>query len=231
MENHMTIDKTKLPFADSDINNESSEITEAQPDNDTLSPENSSATEVISSLKNHFLIAMPSLTDPYFKHSVVYLCEHDEQGAMGFIINYPVKLTLQELLENAESIDHKPSPPLVEPVFLGGPLDMDRGFVLHSPTEDTSQSTMLNEQLMMSNSNAILSSLGTNNAPEQFIVALGYSSWDSGQLEQEINQNQWLTIHYENDIIFNTPVDQRWNKSLQHLGVDPSQLSSDVGHA
>jgi len=224
----MTIDKTKLPFADSDI---STEVTEPQSDSEAPHSEVPSKTEVIGSLKNHFLIAMPSLTDPYFKHSVVYLCEHDDQGAMGFIINYPVKLTLQELLENAESIDHEPNPPLIDPVFLGGPLDMDRGFVLHSPTTDISKSTMLNEQLMMSNSNSILSSLGTENAPEQYMVALGYSSWDSGQLEQEIQQNQWLTIHCENDIIFNTPVEQRWNKSLQRLGVDPSQLSSDVGHA
>lgn len=224
----MTIDKTKLPFADSDI---SAEVTEPQSDNQALHSESPSKTEVIGSLKNHFLIAMPSLTDPYFKHSVVYLCEHDEQGAMGFIINYPVKLTLQELLENAESIDYEPNPPLIDPVYLGGPLDMDRGFVLHSPTADISKSTMLNEQLMMSNSNSILSSLGTKNAPEQYMVALGYSSWDSGQLEQEIQQNQWLTIHCENEIIFNTPVEQRWNKSLQRLGVDPSQLSSDVGHA
>lgn len=228
MENQMTIDKTKNPFADSDISDERSvPLSTVQ----EKASENNTQAEIVSSLKNHFLIAMPSLTDPYFKQSVVYLCEHDDQGAMGFIINYPVKLTLQELLENAESIEHEPSPPLIDPVFLGGPLDMDRGFVLHSPTADISQSTMLNEQLMMSNSNKILSSLGTDNAPEHYMVALGYSSWDSGQLEKEINQNQWLIIHCENDIIFNTPVEQRWNTSLQRLGVDPSQLSSDVGHA
>jgi putative transcriptional regulator len=188
-------------------------------------------TEVVSSLKNHLLIAMPCLTDPYFKHSVVYLCEHDEQGAMGFIINYPVKLTLQELLKNVESISYQPDPPLLEPVFLGGPLAMERGFVLHSPTRDNSQSTRLNEQLMMSSSNTVLATLGTDKAPEKYMVALGYASWDSGQLEQEIKENHWLTVESENDIIYNIPAEKRWSESLHRLGISPEQLSSNSGHA
>ena len=190
-----------------------------------------SKTEVLSTLKNHLLIAMPSLTDPYFKHSVVYLCEHDEKGAMGFIINFPVKLTLQELLKNVQTISYQPDPPLLDPVFLGGPLALERGFVLHSPVADNSQSTQLNEQLMMSNSNAILSTLGTEKAPEKYMVTLGYASWDSGQLEQEMNDNQWLTIESENDIIFNTPIEKRWIESLHRLGITPEQLSTSCGHA
>jgi len=221
----MTMNKTKTPFADSDM--DSTGTHNAEEDKIESSPK----TEVISSLKNHLLIAMPSLDDPYFKQSVVYLCEHDEQGAMGFIVNYPVKLTIQELLKNAESITHEPNPPLTEVVFLGGPLEMDRGFVLHSPTINDSQSTQLNEQLMMSNSNQILSTLGTNDEPDKYMVTLGYASWDKGQLEEEMNLNQWLTIECENDIIFNTPIEQRWSSSLQRLGVEPSQLSSDIGHA
>ncbi len=110
---------------------------------------------------------------------------------MGFIINFPVKLTLQELLKHVETISYQPDPPLLEPVFLGGPLALERGFVLHSPVADNSQSTQLNEQLMMSNSNTILSTLGTEQAPEKYMVTLGYASWDSGQLEQEIKDNQW----------------------------------------
>ena len=196
-----------------------------------LEIEVSEGTEVLSTLKNHFLIAMPALVDPYFKHSVVYLCEHDEKGAMGFIINFPVKLTLQELLQNVEIISHQPDPPLLDHVFLGGPLELERGFVLHSPLADNSQSTQLNEQLMMSNSNAILATLGTENAPEKYIVTLGYASWDSGQLEEEIKNNQWLTIKSENDIIFNTPTDQRWKESLHRLGINPEQLTSSAGHA
>ena len=174
---------------------------------------------------------MPCLTDPYFKHSVVYICEHDEKGAMGFIINFPVRLTLQDLLKNVETISHQPEPPLLEPVFLGGPLELERGFVLHSPLADNSQSTKLNEQLMMSNSNAILSTLGTEKAPEKYMVTLGYASWDSGQLEQEIKDNHWLTIKSENDIIFNIPAELRWKESLHRLGINPEQLSSVSGHA
>lgn len=192
---------------------------------------NSDKTEVLQTLKNHFLIAMPTLTDPYFKKSVVYLCEHDEEGAMGFIINFPVKLTLQELLNNVETIKHQPSPALTGPVFLGGPLELERGFVLHSPLDDNSQSTELNQQLMMSNSNAVLSTLGTDSEPEKYLVTLGYSSWSSGQLEQEMNDNHWLTIESENDIIFNTPAEKRWSASLQRLGITPEQLTTTTGHA
>lgn len=192
---------------------------------------NSETTEVINTLKNHFLIAMPTLTDPYFQKSVVYLCEHDAQGAMGFIINFPVKLTIQELLSNVETIKHQPDPPLTNPVFLGGPLELERGFVLHSPLSDNSQSTKLNNQLMMSNSNLVLSTLGTDNEPEKYMVTLGYASWDSGQLEQEMNDNHWLTIKSENDIIFNTPIEKRWSASLQRLGISPEQLTTTSGHA
>jgi len=191
----------------------------------------SDKTEVLNTLKNHFLIAMPALTDPYFKKSVVYLCEHDSEGAMGFIINFPVKLTLQELLSNVETIKHQPEPPLTGPVFLGGPLELERGFVLHSPLDDNSQSTELNNQLMMSNSNAVLSTLGTDNEPDKYMVTLGYASWSSGQLEQEMNDNHWLTIESENDIIFNTPAENRWSASLQRLGITPEQLTTTTGHA
>lgn len=186
---------------------------------------------VLSTLKDHFLIAMPSLTDPYFKHSVIYICEHDQQGAMGFIINFPVKLTLQELLYNIDSVNHHPDPPLLHPVFLGGPLELKRGFILHSPVANNSQSTKLNEQLMMSNSSAILETLGTENEPEKYMVTLGYASWRSGQLEEEMNANHWLTMESQNDIIFSTPTDQRWIEALQRLGISPEQLSSAIGHA
>jgi len=191
---------------------------------------NSDKTEVLSTLKDHFLIAMPTLTDPYFKKSVVYLCEHDEDGAMGFIINFPVKLTLQELLNNVETINHQPEPPLTNTVYLGGPLELERGFVLHSPLNDNSQSTELNKQLMMSNSNSVLSTLGTDEEPDKYMVTLGYASWSSGQLEQEMNDNHWLTIESENDIIFNTPAEKRWSASLQCLGITPEQLTTSIGH-
>jgi len=224
----MTINKSNATLSDSSIGSTTSiNIANKQQNN----ADDNLRDTILDSLKNHFLIAMPSLTDPYFKQSVVYLCEHDEQGAMGFIINYPIKLTIQALLKNAESVDHEPNPPLTEPVFLGGPLGMDRGFVLHTPTEDDSQSAELNEHLRMSNSNHILSTLGTAQAPEQYMVTLGYSSWDAGQLEEELKRNDWLTIASNNDIIFNTPIEKRWSVALKTLGVDPSQLTTAIGHA
>ncbi|AGH80705.1 hypothetical protein PCNPT3_03815 [Psychromonas sp. CNPT3] len=191
----------------------------------------SQKTTILSTLKDHFLIAMPTLTDPYFKQSVVYLCEHDAQGAMGFIINFPVKLSIQDLLKNVDTIKHQPQPPLTQSVYLGGPLELERGFVLHSPIADSSQSTQLNDDLLMSNSNAVLSILGTDRAPDNYMVTLGYSSWSSGQLEQEMQDNHWLTIKSENDIIFDIPVELRWTESLRRLGISPEQLSSTTGHA
>jgi len=210
-----------------DIKNNSSDAEDQQ----SSAYSETDKTEMLGSLKNHFLIAMPTLTDPYFKKSVVYLCEHDAEGAMGFIINFPVKLTVQELLNNVDTIEHQPEPPITGPVFLGGPLELERGFVLHSPLSDNSQSTKLNSKLLMSNSNLVLSTLGTDHEPEKYMVTLGYASWESGQLEQEMNNNNWLTIESENDIIFNTPVEKRWSASLQRLGISPEQLTTTSGHA
>jgi len=154
-----------------------------------------------------------------------------KKGQWVLLLTFPVKLTLQELLKNVDSINHHPEPPLLNPVFLGGPLELERGFVLHSPVADNSQSTKLNDQLMISNSNAILSTLGTKNEPDKYIVTLGYASWDSGQLEKEMHDNHWLTMESQNDIIFSTPVEQRWIESLQRLGITPEQLSTEIGHA
>jgi putative transcriptional regulator len=190
-------------------------------------------TQVLTTLKNQFLIAMPTLTDPYFKKSVVYLCEHDDQGAMGFIINYPVKLTVQELLQNIESIDHLPEPPLLNSVFLGGPLELEHGFILHSPLSNKTlnrRSKFLNDQLMMSNANSVLASLGTDEEPDKYIVTLGYTSWDAGQLENEMLQNHWLTVDFEDELLFLIPTEDRWEASLNRLGVDPEKLSTLIGN-
>jgi len=189
--------------------------------------------QALKTFKNHFLIAMPALTDPYFKKSVVYICEHDDQGAMGFIINFPVKLTLHELIKNVEKMKQTSGSEasLLAPVFLGGPLELERGFILHSPTQENVQSTQLNDALMMSNSKTVLASLATDDAPDNYFVALGYSSWDSGQLEEEMNKNHWLTIDCKNDIIFNISPEKRWEESLQVLGISPNQLTTMTGNA
>ncbi|TPH18064.1 YqgE/AlgH family protein [Litorilituus lipolyticus] len=216
----------------------------------------------MESLENQFLIAMPSLDDSFFNKTVTYICEHNEDGAMGLIINLPVSLNLCELLKqiepdanDASSADSKKQQSQDKPstgrikeslelaqedeqnihlqqrVLSGGPVAQQRGFVLHSKQSGWSSSLSLNDQLMITTSKDILLALGTDEAPDNFIVTLGYASWGPGQLEQELKDNSWLTTPVDTDIIFNTPVEQRWKKATEKLGIDLAHLSSDVGHA
>ena len=198
------------------------------------------------SLENQFLIAMPSLADPYFNRSVTYICEHNEEGAMGLIINLPVNITLSDLLkqieptaeekenraDKSENDDHIDSHNSLEQLVLsGGPLAQQRGFVLHNTQQGWDSSLALSDEVMITTSKDILMALGTDRAPENFIVALGYAGWDAGQLEQELQNNSWLTIPADNDLLFNTPIEQRWKKATESLGIDLAHLSSDIGHA
>ncbi|MBU2892703.1 YqgE/AlgH family protein [Colwellia sp. D2M02] len=219
----------------------------------------------MTSFQNQFLIAMPSLDDGYFNKTVTYVCEHNEEGAMGLIINLPVNITLGDLLkqiddedekhpvrelsdstepnetllaDNDESPEFSPSEVLADTtnsleqlVLSGGPVGQQRGFVLHSTQPGWSSSLALNKELMITTSKDILLALGTNKAPEKFMVTLGYASWGPGQLEEEIQNNSWLTAPADNDIIFNTPIEQRWKKATNKLGIDLAHLSNDVGHA
>ena len=185
-------------------------------------------------LTNHFLVAMPTMQDPNFKQSVIYLCEHNDEGAMGIIINQPIDISIADMLEQ---IDIERTLPLVDPLSIeypvlnGGPVAEDRGFVLHTVHTDYCSSIVITPQLAVTTSLDILSQLGTHLAPQQFIVALGYAGWDVGQLEQELANNQWLTIEADSNIIFSTPIDQRWQQALAKLGISPANLSSDIGHA
>lgn len=213
------------------------------------------------SLENQLLIAMPSLGDPYFNKTVTYICEHNEEGAMGLIINLPVNITLSDLLNQIEpeedekatktsgkaSVDIDDSSILSDKndsaaitditnsleqlVLSGGPISQQRGFVLHSPQTCWSSSLSLSEDLMITTSKDILMALGTEKAPEQFMVTLGYAGWGPGQLEQELQANSWLTTAADSDILFKTPIEQRWKKATEKLGIDLAHLSSDIGHA
>jgi len=184
----------------------------------------------MDSLENHLLIAMPSLDDSYFNKSVTYICEHNEEGAMGLIINLPVNVTLNELLAQIDE-DKEDAPSLEQLVLTGGPVSQDRGFVLHSPQDCWNSSLALSEKVMITTSKDILMALGTEEAPQKFLVTLGYAGWGPGQLEQELGTNSWLTIPADEDILFNTPFEQRWKKSAEKLGIDIAHLSSDIGHA
>lgn len=213
----------------------------------------------MQSLENQFLIAMPSLANDYFNKTVTYICEHNDDGAMGLIINMPVNITLHDLLKQIKENDHEQSNEnansqtsdvksdkqehftedenilldnsLEQLVLSGGPISQDRGFVLHRTQPGWKSSLALSEDIMITTSKDILMALGTEKAPNQFMVTLGYAGWGPGQLEDELQANTWLTIDADSDILFNTPVEQRWQKATEKLGIDLVHLSSDIGHA
>ncbi len=184
----------------------------------------------IQSLKGYFIIATPSLDAGIFKSSVTYICEHNEQGAMGIIVNRPSKLTVAEVLDDH---DVGAGPFSSTPVLLGGPVGVQRGFVLHSGVGSSSwESSMpVDSDIYLTGSKDILRALSVENGPENFLLTLGYAGWDSGQLEQELADNQWLAVPADADILFETPIDQRFDKALGLLGVDPASLSSMGGNA
>jgi putative transcriptional regulator len=184
----------------------------------------------MESLENHLLIAMPSLNDSLFNKTVTYICEHNNEGAMGLIINLPVDISLNELLTQIDA-DNDDVPRLAQKVLTGGPVSPQRGFVLHSPQGGWSSSLALSHEVMITTSKDILMALGTEQAPEKFLVTLGYAGWDAGQLEEEIKANSWLTIPADNQILFETPIEQRWQKAAEKLGINIAHLSSDIGHA
>lgn len=185
-------------------------------------------------LTNHFLVAMPGMKDPYFKRSVIYVCEHNEDGAMGLMINAPIDITVGKMLKQ---VDVQPVHPqlhtesLERPVLNGGPVSGDRGFILHHPKDQYESSIQMTDNISVTTSRDILSVLGTEAEPNKYLVALGYSGWEAGQLEVELSENSWLTIEADPDVIFNTPINERWQKAVQMLGIDASQLSSEIGHA
>ncbi len=191
----------------------------------------------MDSLENQLLIAMPTLGDPYFNKTVTYICEHNDEGAMGLIINLPVNLSLNELLAQLEDEKEKieeqneHTDKLEQRVLSGGPVAQERGFVLHSPQSCWSSSLSLSDDIMITTSKDILLSLGTKAAPENYMVTLGYAGWGPGQLEEELQSNSWLTTPADADILFNTPIEQRWKKATEKLGIDIAHLSTDVGHA
>ena len=185
----------------------------------------------ISSLQNHFLIAMPTLNDPYFERSLMYICEHNEEGAMGLVVNNPIEMTLKELLlqadKDAEVEDHKAE----QIILAGGPVSQERGFILHSPQSGWSSSVSLTDEIMVTTSKDILAAIGNHNGPQRSIVTLGYAGWTAGQLEQELQDNAWLTVEADTDILFETPIHKRWQAAVNKLGVDVWQLAPDSGHA
>lgn len=185
----------------------------------------------MQSLQNHFLIAMPSLDDPLFKRSVTYICEHNDEGAMGIVINHPLEVKVADLLKQLEIAFDAQSPAANAYVCAGGPVQHDRGFVLHTAKPGYGSSMNLSDELMVTTSKDILYDLTTANAPDKFILALGYAGWTAGQLEQEIADNSWLVIPAEKGIIFDLSHADKWQSATATIGIKPWQLTNEAGHA
>jgi putative transcriptional regulator len=185
---------------------------------------------------NQLLLAMPGMLDDNFAGSVIYLLEHTDKGAMGLVVNRPTELVLSTLFEKIE-LKLEIAPLLDQPVYYGGPVQVERGFVLHpsDPFEKYSSSLIITDGLSMTTSKDILEAVAKGTGPQKFIMTLGYAGWGAGQLEEEISLNGWINVPLPtsemNTIIFDTPYAQRYQKAMQILGFDPSSLSGEVGHA
>lgn len=192
--------------------------------------ENSNTTAKGSNLIGHFLIAMPSLNDGFFNQAVTYICEHDESGSFGIIINQQTGITLKQIAKEMK-IAFVDSDSQDQPVFIGGPVDQGRGFILHRPTGNWQSSLKVNDNVALTTSKDILQAIVKNQGPEDSIIALGYAGWAAGQLDNEIANNTWLSCPADEQIIFNSPIEERWKAAARLIGVDLSLLSNDAGHA
>jgi putative transcriptional regulator len=187
-------------------------------------------------LANQFLIAMPGMVDPNFAGSVIYLFEHTERGAMGLVVNRPTEVDLATLFEKIE-LKLEIAPLLTQPVYFGGPVQIERGFVLHEPTEEElySSSLAVPDGLTRTTSKDVLEAVAGGGGPGKFLMTLGYAGWGAGQLEEEITLNGWINVPLSReqmiDIIFDTPSSQRYERTMSHLGFDPAHLSGEAGHA
>lgn len=181
-------------------------------------------------LNNQFLIAMPAMDDPSFAQTVTLVCEHSERGALGIVVNRALPMTLGEVFEQL-GLDATHSRVNDQPVLQGGPVQTERGFVLHSPSGQWESSLPFSERVHLTTSRDILDALAAGLGPERAVIALGYAGWEAGQLEEEVARNAWLTVPADAHVVFATPVEQRWQAAARLLGVDLLTLSSDAGHA
>ncbi len=181
-------------------------------------------------LQQQMLIAMPAMDDPNFSRSVTLMCQHNEEGAIGITINRQSEFTLGELfLQLNLSCDDKEISSLI--VLEGGPVNPDRGFVLHTPVDGFESSIKINDDIMVTTSRDVLFAIAAGNGPQQFQVALGYAGWGDGQLESEMRQNAWLSVPADKAILFESAVKNRWENAVEKLGIDINHLHGVGGHA
>ena len=182
------------------------------------------------SLTNQLLIAMPGMADPNFSTTVTLICEHNDDGALGIVINRPTTLKLGGLFEQL-SVENADPDVADGPVLSGGPVGIERGFVLHGPERSYESTLEVSDEIRLTLSRDIIASMAAGDGPEHALVALGYAGWDSGQLEEEMLANSWLNVPATPEIIFETPFADRWNRAARTLGIDISSLPTDAGHA
>jgi putative transcriptional regulator len=184
-------------------------------------------------LANHFLIAMPSMDDPIFGGTVVYICEHNDKGVLGVVINKPTDMTMDVLFDRIDlKVDDSLSSDVVnEPIMFGGPVQDDRGFVLHSPSGRYSSSLAVTDDVAFTTSIDVLEAVANGTGPRRMLVSIGYAGWSPGQLEEEIARNGWLTVGADAHVLFDLPIDERYNAAIKLLGIDPLMLASEAGHA
>ncbi len=187
-------------------------------------------------LTHHFLIAMPAMADPNFARTLTYICEHNDQGALGVVVNRPIDMTLRSLFDRL-SLPMGEDGAFEAPIYFGGPVQTDRGFVLHEPMGSWQSTLKVREGIGLTTSKDILEAVGRGEGPKRMLVTLGYAGWSAGQLEHELGQNAWLSVEAaglqrtDNDILFDIPADERLPAALGLLGIDLASLSEDAGHA
>ncbi|MGC1183428.1 YqgE/AlgH family protein [Legionella sp.] len=184
----------------------------------------------INSLANHLLIAMPSLHDPNFEKTVIYLCEHRKEGSVGLIINLPMQFSLSLVFEQLGIEPIRPEQNHF-PLMFGGPVQPERGFVVHKQLGKWQSSLFLQDDVTVTTSNDIIRAMAANKGPKDVLVALGFSGWVSSQLEKEIRDNTWLVCPYRSEILYEVPFEERWDYAGTTLGIKMNQLSENIGHA
>jgi putative transcriptional regulator len=181
-------------------------------------------------LNHQFLIAMPMLADTNFSHTVTYLCQHNEEGALGIVINRPAGLTL-EMIFGQMDIETQSEEIANTPVYAGGPVQQQRGFIIHTGPGTWEATVPVSDETYLTSSRDILEAIAAGEGPEHYLVALGYAGWGEGQLEKEIADNTWLNTDYDHKILFDIAPKQRWIAAASKLGVDINKLTTPAGHA
>ena len=182
------------------------------------------------SLINQLLIAMPGMADPNFSSTVTLICEHNDDGALGIIINRPLNLKLSGLFEQL-SVDDADPDVASSPVMAGGPVGTERGFVLHGKDHSFENTLSVSDDIQLTLSRDVIDAMATGEGPEKSLVAVGYAGWEPGQLEEEMLANAWLNVDATPELVFDTPFEERWDSAARLLGVDISSISPDAGHA